>query len=92
MLLKLLWISGLWLGIGLAAGLALWVLMALAKRTGGRQAAAVRPVPDPVPEPPRAPFEVLAGGGGPKPMRLAKSAVDRRSMESQLISAPGSRR
>ena len=92
MLIKFLWISALWLGIGLFAGLALWTMMVAAKRMRTRRAAPVRQVPGPAPEPAKAPFQVLAGGGGPKPMRLASSEVDRSAIESSLISAPGNRR
>ncbi|MFT4709693.1 MAG: hypothetical protein ACJAZ8_000696 [Planctomycetota bacterium] len=92
MLIKLLWISALWLGIGLTAALFLWVFIAVGKRMQIRVVSPVRQVPEPIPEQARAPFEVLVGGGGAKPMRIATTSVDRHRVESVLISVPGSRR
>lgn len=92
MLIKLLWISALWLGIGLTAGLCLWTCMSAAKRFGPRKPAPVRQVPELATEPTKQPFHALASGGGPKPMRLASRPVDRNAVESALISVPGSRR
>ena len=92
MLLNLLCIASLWLGIGLIAGRSILILMALGLRDSRQGGAAVRAVPRPRPGQQRAPFHVLACGGGPKPMSITQQPIHRMRTEESLISVPGGRR
>ncbi len=89
MMIKLLWISSLWLGIGFFGVLSIWFAMAVSRRFQKRQAPAVREVATERPVQAKAPFHVLVRGGGAMPMRVAKNQFDKGAGEEHLISAPG---
>ena len=90
MLIKLLWLSALWLGTGLAVGVCLWIAMSVAKRLRARKPAPVHQVSEFLVEPTKQPFQALGRVGGPKPMALAPRPVDREVLEAVLVSVPGS--
>jgi hypothetical protein len=86
---SLLWIAGLWLGLGLVAGLMVWFSMAVSRKLASHRLSAVRPLPSQRPEEKRAAFRLLVGSGEAKPMRLTDRNSNRAANEATLICLPG---